>query len=795
MLKSYLKIALRSLLKHKSYSLINLAGLTIGIMCCILILLWVQHEVNFDRFHTRHDRIYRIVKLNAQDVYRGIVRAGAPWGPALQEEYPEVEAFVRFRHFGRTLVKRDDKGLFEDNGFYTDSTFFDVFSFKLLKGDQKTALTEPNAVVLTQDLANKLVPDRNPLGARLEFDGATRVVTGVVQNPPENSHLDFAFLVPFSSYALWDKDEWDVSNFYVYLLLEKNADIKALEAKFPDFQRRHITSEEAEQTLVRLQPLTDIHLHSNYERELQPNGNAMYVTLFSVVAILVVLIACINFMNLSTAKSAKRAREIGIRKVVGSLRTQLIQQFLSETMVLSFLALLAALVLVELLLPAFSNLTGKTLALDFSTNEWLLPALLALALVVGLLAGVYPAFYLSRFRPTAVLKGDWLPGSGRTWLRKALVVFQFSISVALILATFLVNRQLDFISNKRLGFDHSQMLVIRITDSSIEDDYQPFKQALLAHNQIMAATASGNLLGGSDWGMPFIATSDSGEQRYQARTLLVDHDFVGTLQMEIVKGRDFSDKIASDVDEAMLINETAAQMYNWSDPVGMRFKRIDGQDEQGNTVWQTSRIVGVVKDFHFRSLHEEIRPMVMFIQPGWFRFLSIRLNTQYLAETLRFVESTWRQFEPERPLDYFFLDSTFDELYRSEKRLAQIFVGFSGLAILIACLGLFGLAALSAEQRTKEVGIRKVLGASVAGIVGLLSREFMLLVLLANLIAWPVAYYVMQRWLENFAYRVGVSWWLFAVAGGMALLIALLTVSTQAIRAGLANPVDSLRYE
>jgi putative ABC transport system permease protein len=457
------------------------------------------------------------------------------------------------------------------------------------------------------------------------------------------------------------------------------------------------------------------------------------------------------------------------------------------------MSLAVAVVLVELTLPYFSSMAGKTLTLASGSSAWIRFGLPALALAVGVLAGAYPAFYLSGFRPVSVLQGDSLPGSGRPGLRKVLVVMQFTISVTIIFSTIIVKDQLDFIHHKRLGFDKEHVVVIRTADSSFDPDSRPFRDAILQSSNVLSAAASSNLPGGSDWGMSFYLVGDAGEEKQSMRTLVVDENFVKTMKMEIVAGRDFSEKNVTDADEALLVNEKAFATYGLQ--LGQKIRRVHDEDENGNMVWRTGRIVGVVRDFHFRSLHEEILPMVLFIQPDWMRYLNVRLDAAQLPETLRFIEQTWASFEAERPFDYFFLDEEFDGLYRSEARLSKIFAGFSFLAIFIACLGLFGLAAFVAEQRTKEIGIRKVLGATVSNIVLNLSKDFARWVLLANLIAWPLGFWLMNDWLAKFAYRIDIGWWMFALAGSMTLLVALLTVSTQAIRAALANPVEALKYE
>lgn len=806
MFKHHLKISFRNLWKYKVYSAINLAGLAIGMACCILILLWVQDELSYDKFHKNADRIFRIILLDREDPSRGIARAGAPWGPALKKDYPEIDNFVRFRFFGRSLVSCGDKQFYEDEGLYADSTIFQVFSFPLVKGDSLTALNDPKSVVINEDLAAKYFGDEDPLGKTLTFDNQVeRQVTGVLKNVPENSHMYFEFLLPFSSYQRWDLTEWTVNNFHIYLLLKEKAQALELEAKMPKFVIRHMNAEKADQSIVKLQPLTDIHLHSNLHREFQANGDITYVYMFSLIALFILLIACINFMNLTTAKSANRAKEVGIRKVVGSQRMQLIKQFLGESILLSILAIILAIGLSEILLPYFVEYSGKTVALNIGSNLLFTLSLVGIALMVGLLSGAYPAFFLSSFRPVAVMKGHrsvfCTPGGvkrefgNRSWLRKVLVIVQFTISIALIIGTAVVYKQLDFISERKLGFDKEQVVVVRMSDSNVLDRYESFKNELLQNPSILNVSATSNLLGGGDWGMPLYIQNENGEEKFISRVLIVDHDFVETLQMKIVQGRDFSTEFATDLDEAFLLNETAVKQLGWQQPLGKAIKRVQGQDEEGKWIWKNGRVVGVVKDFHFRSLHHEILPMVMYIVPEWFKYLSVRIQSGKLTETVSFIERKWQTFEPNRPFDCFFLDESFGQMYRAEKRFAQIFGAFSILAILIACLGLFGLASFVAEQRTKEIGIRKVLGATVSNIVLQLSKDFTKWTVLSNIVAWPVAFWTMNRWLEDFAYRIELGFGEFFLAGILALGIALFTVSFQSIKAALANPVDALKYE
>ena len=795
MFKNYLKISFRNLWRAKGYSAINLAGLATGMACFILILLWVQDELSYDKFHENTNRLFRVVRLDRDDPSQGVCRAGAPWGPALYNDFPEVENFVRFRGHGRTLMSSGDKGFYESEGLYADSTIFEVFTFPLLKGNPKTALTRPNTMVINERMAEKYFGTEDPVGQSLVFNNQDEFeITGLMQNIPANSHIKFDYLIPFFMYQRWDTSEWGVNNFYTYLLLAEGTATQ-LEAKIPEFLERHAGERTAVASINKLQPITDIHLHSNLLRELEANGDIANVYIFSAIAIFILLIACINFMNLATARSANRAKEVGIRKVVGSQRLQLIKQFLGESIFLSIIGILLAVGLVELLIPNFNELSGKQLSLDFGNNVFLLTGLLFMALIVGFISGAYPAFFLSSFKPIAAIKGDVGSGKSSSILRKGLVILQFAISITLIVGTAVVYRQLNYMSSKKLGFDREQVLVIRMDNSEIKAKKELFRNELLRNPAISGVSATSNLLGGGDWGMPFSYAGSGDENRFSARVLVVDPNFVETLGMQIVDGRNFSYEFTTDISAAYILNESAVKQIGFDNPVGKYFGRPTEKNDQGEWDYEKGSVVGVIKDFHFRSFHEEIQPMVLFMIPEWFSYLSVRIRTENISTTIDFVENKWHEFDPNRPFDYFFLDEIFDQMYRAEQRFGNTFVAFSVIAVVIACLGLFGLASFMAERRTKEIGIRKVLGASIINIVSQLSKDFTKWVIFANLIAWPVAFFVMTKWLQNFAYQVGMSLDTFLLAGVLALLIALLTVSFHAIKAAISNPVDALRHE
>ncbi len=796
MFKNYLKIAFRNLLKYKTISLINFFGLAMGMACSILILLFVRDELSFDTYHENKDRIVRAVNWNEQDG-NGSARTGAPWGPTLKEEYPEVEDFVRFRFFGRTLIVNGETRAYESGGLYADSSIFNIFSFELLQGDPSTALTQPNSVVITESLAEKYFGEDDPVGQNLLFDNSDQFkVTGVVRDVPRNSHFSFNYLASFVSYDFWDLTEWRVNNFHLYLLLKEGVDPKAFEAKLPAFLDRHIAAEqraEMETTPV-LQKLTKIHLHSNLFREFRPNGDIKYVYLFLIVAGFILLIACINFMNLATARAAKRAREVGMRKVIGAERAQLVRQFMGESLLLCLFSLFLAITLVELLLPYFNTLTGKTLSVNYFSDPLIITSFVGVAVLTGLISGSYPAIFLSSFRPIATLKSA-SPAGGSGRLRKILVVAQFTVSIALIASTGVIYQQMQFIQNKKLGFNKDQVLVIRAFESNVTARPEAFRSELLRLPSIKNVSTTSNLPGGSDWGMPFMAEIDDQMQRAMSRVLVVDEAFQETMETQVTAGRWFSKDFPTDAQEAFIVNQTAARQFGWDDPIGKRMSRPIERGPDGNWLQQEGRVVGVVEDFHFRSLHQEIQPLVIYMAAPPVSYLLARIETDNVAASLEKIEQIWKSYDSSRPFDYFFLDQVFDQLYSAEQRLGQTFTAFAFLALLIGCLGLFGLAAFAAEQRTKEIGVRKVLGATISNIILLLSREFTKLVFVAFLIGSVAAWFGMEKWLENFAYRIDVGAGILAVAGLSALLIAWLTVSVQSIRAASANPVKALKYE
>ena len=808
MLKNYVKVALRNLGRQAGYSLINIAGLAVGVACCILILLYVQNEMSYDRHNQNLDQIYRVVlrgSVGGKDF--NTATACAPMAQTLVADFPEVVQATRVRSFGFPVMRYQDQVFSEEHFYWADSTFFDVFSATFMQGNARTALTKPNTVVLTRSTAEKYFGSENPIGRSINADNRRDyLVTGVVEDPPETSHFHFDFLGSLATYGDSRSPFWLSNNYYTYILLRRDASRAAVEAKFPELIRTHVAPQ-IEQTAQMsfeqfvagggrygyfLQPLKEIHLTSDMDYELEANGDARYVTLFLIVAFAILLIACINFMNLATARSAGRAKEVGIRKTVGSHRGQLIRQFLTETCVMSLLAVSIAILLVELLLPRFSSLAGKSLQLNLLGNPVVVPALLGGALLVGLMAGIYPAFFLAAFRPVSILQTNGSPGSGGgSLLRSILVTFQFAVSVMLIVGTLVVRGQLQYIQNKKLGFNKEQVVVVKKTDDLGSQVY-PFMQELRQNVSVVSVSNSSTLPGKSFNSNAFRRAGAPGDQTQILWDMRSDHDFARTYEVALTEGRFFSREFATD-STGIVLNESAAHQLGFDQPVGGEIVTLAPTPEQA----ETYRVVGVVKDFHFESLRQEIRPMAirLFTSGQFGKYVSVRVAPGEMQHALAQIEHIWQKFAGSQALETVFFDQDFAQLYKTEQITSQVLTLFAALAILIACLGLFGLASFTAEQKTREIGIRKVLGASVPNLVFLLSRRFAKWVLVGSVFAFPVAWLTLHSWLDNFAYRMNLGLTSFVVAALLALLIALLTVSYQTVRAALANPVESLRYE
>lgn len=796
MLKNYFKIAFRNLWKHRVFSFINITGLAVGMTACFLIFLYVKFELSYDSFHSKADRVYRMV-CDIKTPTETINAAATAWAmaPNVQNDFPEVESFVRITD-ANLLVTKGELKFQEENSLWVDSAFFRVFDFKLVQGNPATALKAPYSIVLSQSAARKYFGNEDPVGQTLMLPRNDTVpaatVTGIMEDIPENSQIKADMLVSMStlttSIAPGLDEQWANFGSTAYLLLKPGTSDKALEAKLPAFLERRTGKQMEELQMyytLFLEPLKEVYLYS--KRGGFETGSIQNVTIFSIIALLIVLIACFNFINLTTARAVERAREVGIRKVAGAVKKQLTLQFIGESVLLCLMAFVLTVIFSALLMPVFNHLAGKTIPYNLLGDGYPLLTLLLAAIGIGLLAGSYPAWVLSSFRPVTVLKGRFATSTKGIILRKGLVVAQFTISLALIATTMIVYRQLNYMRNQDLGFQKDRMMVI---DTKGDRGKEAFKQAVESVPGVNRAAMSSSIPGsGNSAAYSEIENMQGDLQIANLDLYFVDFDYIDQYKMKMAAGRSFSKGFATDTTDAMILNETAVRLFGYNDPeqaIGKRFKQ-----------WgREGKIIGVVKDFHFRSLQENIKPLsIRMDRPGAWNLLSVDVSAASLPATIAAIENAWNRTIPNRPFSYNFLDESFDRQYRSEERFGSLFFNFSILAIFISCLGLLGLASYSTLQRTKEIGIRKVMGASVTSVVVLLSRDFIKLVGLALLIAVPLVWYFMGKWLEGFAYGTNIAWWIFAVAGLLALTIALLTISYQSVKAALANPVQSLRSE
>ncbi|WP_227686967.1 ABC transporter permease [Spirosoma arboris] len=807
MIRNYLKIALRNLKRQKVSTSINVVGLAIGLATCILIMLYVQDELSYDRYNDKADRIVRVglkLQMNGKDV--GGYSLGQNAARDLKQEFPEVLKVTRIKGQGGEFVSYGTTSFRQDNLLLADSTFFEVFTIPFLKGNPKRALTEPNTVVLTEETARKYFGNQDPIGKVLSFGNDKRPyrITGVVRNVPTNSHFKFDMLATLVGQdQTIDWPGWLYSiDYQTYLLLPEHYDYRQLAAKIPQLAEKQMGSEiqqflkltpkqfreKGDDFGVFLQPLTDIHLYSRAESS--QSGNIMYVYVLTAIAAFMLLIACVNFMNLATATAVRRSREVGVRKVLGSVKGQLQQQFLIESVLLAMVALIVGLLVVSLALPFFNQLTGKTLSMNLLIKPLMATGLVAGTVLVGLLAGSYPAFYLSSFKPVFVLKGRVTAGRGSFNLRSGLVVFQFFITISLIIATVTADRQLRYMQAQKVGFDREQVLVIHDTHM-LRNNETVFRDKIIRSPQVVTGSISGQVpVGRTNMDNTTVRTKEDPDQGVMTRFYFVDPEYIPTLGMRMVQGRNFSKSFPTDA-SAVILNETAVRALGWQkNPIGREL--IGHTDDNGVNIMY--RVVGVVSDFHFESLRQKIGPLAMFLGRNSGNIL-VKTRTDKLPEFLASLKQQWESFAPTAPFSYSFLDDRFEQVYVSEQKIEQILTLFSSLTIFIACLGLFGLATYTAEQRTKEIGVRKVLGASVGSVVALLSKDFLKLVLIALVLASPIAWWGMNQWLKEFAYKVTIDWWIFALAGLLAIGIALLTVSFQSIKAALVNPVKSLRSE
>ena len=815
MFRSYFTVAIRHLSRRKGYSFINVMSLALGIACCLLIMLYIRDELSYDRFHGKADRIYRVISEERQGggVVRSIRSAEVmtPTARFMRQDFPEVEDMVRFNPpVNAWMVKYGDRRFYERDFYLADSSVFNVFDVPLLAGNPRNALSGNDRVVLSESVARKYFGDEDPMGKILDAEGTFHLeVAGVMADLPPNTHLGFDILASFriqEAFTEQSLDDWGWRRSYSYVLLREGSDPAALEARLPAFVEKYvgdIHDGETSSLTYRLQPVTDIHLHSRLERELTPNSDIRYVYLFAAIAVFIILIACINFMNLATARSAGRAREIGLRRVFGAVRGQVTRQFLSESLVMSGLAVCIALVVVTLGLPWFGLVSGKSISLDADTVLFILGAVAVTGIVVGLVSGSYPALYLSGLAPIDTLKGALSGDAGNVGMRRTLVAGQFVISIALIICTGVVYDQLDYIRKRNLGMDMERLVAVPLTFTPVIEKARMYRQRVRESPYIADATAT--------FILPFhknavitavVRRSGEGDDaKIEMNQAWTDDMFFDTFGIELTAGRFFDRAYVVDwygAGGGTILNEAAVSRLGY----GSAEEALDGQfdwvfDERHGFDEETAEprsIVGVVRDFHYASLHESVEPLVLFPESDG-NHVVVKINANQLSEGLAAIEEAWRDINPDFAFEYFFVEDTYARLYEAERRFGRIFVSFAALAVFIACLGLLGLASFAAERRTKEIGVRKVLGASIPNLFGMLSSEFVRLVIVANVLAWPVAFVAMNAWLDGFAYRVELEWTTFILAGALALAIALLTVSFQAARAATANPVESLRME
>ncbi len=803
MWKNYQKIAWRNILKRKGYAIINITGLSVGMAACIVIIMFIVQELSYDRFHRDVEQIYRVpVKAAvAGDVFNVAVNS-APAGPGMYNDFPAITNFCRVReNSGEALITFGEKKFYEQQRLHVDSTFFQIFSFDLLQGNPDNALKRPKSVVLTKSVAEKVFGQENPIGKSIAINEEQNyLVTGVVANPPVNSHLQFKLLISLSSTenrmgSDHFTDDWGSLMYHTYVKINPNADPQTINNRLPGWYKKHIIEAMAEAEVQYqfdfnpyLQPVTSIHLHSKLFNEMSANGDIAYVYTFSAIALFILLIAGINYMNLNIAQSLKRSKEVGMRKVHGANRKQLIWQFLSESLMISLFAFIIALLLSELALPWFSQMLGYPLGMNLTEHTYLIPLLIVLMIIVGIGSGSYPAFYLSSYQPIAALKKNLNKGKKQNPLSQALVVLQFTISASLIIGAVTIYRQLDFIKNKNLGFDKEQVVVIPVRNNDNRETFERFKKELGNLSAVTSVAAVSNVPGQPLSGNGFTLEDDPSKEQRIIYTITTDEDFAKTLNMQLVEGRFFSKKFGTD-SAAAVINQYAAKKFGWEQPIG---KKIT--DYNADPPIQR-KVIGVVNDFHFSSMREPIEQLIIRPNLDPYNFLVVRMANGDIKSHLQQVESKWNEIEKAFPFDYFFLDESLEESYMSEQRMSDVITLFTVIALFIASIGLLGMATFNAQQRTKEMGIRKVLGARTIELVIKMVKQYSLWVVIANLIAWPLSWYFISRWLQNFAYHTTIQWWFFGFAIITTLLLAVSTVSWQAIKTANANPVDTLHYE
>ena len=790
MIHNYLKTALRNIKRHKGFSLINTAGLAIGISCCILILQYIRHEFSFDKFHENSMYIYRVIQQQEGNIYQGtdiFNSVPAILAPSVREDFPEDAKVTRVRNYERQ-VRYIDKQFYEKFFLYVEPEFLEMFSFPIIKGDSKTALKEPYTVMITRDMVKKYFGEEDPLNKIININNEQDYrITGILENVPDNSHLKFDFLASFSTLlGTWGQNQltsWQNSSVRAYLQLAKNSNPQKFNSQLKKYNTVGFGGHPAS---FHLQPLTDLHLGKKIAFDSPGKGDIRYIYLYSAITLFILLIACFNYMNLSIARSFVRGKEIGIRKVVGAKRKSIIFQFLGESLVFSFSSLLLGLIFVIVALPIFNSLTERNIKFDLSTDIIFISCLIGLGIFAGLLSGIYPAMFLSSFNPVKILKGrtDSISKSTSS-VRNALIIVQFAISICLIICALVINHQLHYIKNTKLGLDKDSIITIPMTNEKMWERYNTFKNELSQQANILDIAASKSLPTEIDNTAQIKLGGQSHGETLRVWLNWIDSNFIDFYKMKIVLGRNFIKDSLQDLQSAYILNETAAKAIGLENAVGKTFG-----------MWRNKgQIIGVVEDFHFAPLHSKIEPLALKLDSNNLKVLSVRINSLDISNTLTFIQKKWKKIFPDFPFVFSFLDERIENMYKAERKLGQSFNYFTLIAILLSCLGLLGLAYYMAEKKTKEIGIRKVLGATVPNILLLLTKEFTKFVFLANIIAWPIAYYIMNKWLQNFAYRIDLSVWIFILSGLAALAVALITVGYQSIKAATANPVDSLRYE
>jgi putative ABC transport system permease protein len=785
MFLSYLKITLRNLIRSKGYSIINITGLAIGLASCMLMMLWIQDELSFDHFHKNSENIYRVI---TEDFFSEgntfSARTPSNVGPELTETFPQIVSYSRFYNNGSWRVERGDLLFLEYNGGFAETAFFEMFSFPFINGNPSTALLDPYSIVLTEETAYKYFGDEDPMNQLLILDGENEFkVTGVIENIPDNSHLKFDFIVPLSIFGEFgfDIDSWNFPRFFTYFQVAEGTDLNEL---VPEIENIITENNDNTEAIISLQALADIHLYSDFENDLAGHGDIKYVYLFSALALLILITACINFMNLTVALAGRRAKEVGLRKVVGAFKLDLIIQYIGESILLSSISMILALVIVILMLPTFNDLSAKNLTLDLLTNRILILDFILIAIATGILAGGYPAFYLSSFQPAKTLMSSGSIGSRNSTFQKICVITQFSLSIALIITTVVVYQQNAFIQNKELGFNKDHVVFLNIDGQPyLEDQVDILSDQFRNIPGVIAVTQSSQTLSEVTFNARGITWDGSNpDETIDMNFLSLGYDFEEVFGMEFLEGRQFSREHVSD-SLGVIINKTAARMLGDKGHVGTQL--TIGEDKV--------EVIGIVKDFHFRSLHQNVDPILIAYIPSSFFRIYLKISSVDINNTLANIDEVRKRVVPDYPLDIQFLDETIDVAYRAEQRLSKLANFATILAIFISCLGLFSMASSSAERRSKEMGVRKVLGATVPSLIILMLKEFFTLILIANVIAWPLAYLISNRWLDNFAYRTELGWQAFVISGCGALVLALFTVSYQAIKAANKNPVETIK--